>query len=68
MCSKLEREVRKALQSTGLPWQIVKGKRHNEVYLADRMVLVFSFGSAQGRDLGLLRSAIRRRQEELACL
>ncbi len=38
-------QVEAALNETGLPWQIVAGKKHRKVYVAGQMVLVLSHGS-----------------------
>jgi len=38
-------QVEAALNETGLPWQIVAGKKHRKVIVAGRQVLVISHDS-----------------------
>ncbi len=42
---RLPQPVAEALDATGLPWQIVDGKKHKRVLLDGRQVLVVSHGS-----------------------
>jgi hypothetical protein len=45
-------EVYKALEKTGLPWEIKSGRRHWRIVLSGRQVGVLSYGkqSKQSRD------------------
>jgi hypothetical protein len=42
MAAEPDRRIMAALNATGLPWSIERGKNHNKVVLAGRMVAVYS--------------------------
>lgn len=44
---KMPEELREALDQTGLPWELERGKKHNKVKLAGRLVAVYPHGKAQ---------------------
>jgi hypothetical protein len=65
---KLPDGLREALETTGLPWEIEVGKKHNKVKLAGRLVAVYPHGKAQDRYRRALLNTItqvRRTAQEL---
>lgn len=63
MTTKLLREAEALLRVSGLPYELVPSRKHHEVRLYERMVLVLSNGNSGGRDLDKLKSAINRARE-----
>lgn len=63
------KSVAETLDETGLPWEIIRARKHRKVYLAGRLVGVLPGNpgrSETGRDLMNLKSQIRRLAKELA--
>lgn len=56
--SKTEREIEDALRATGLPFEIRNGKKHKKVFLAGKLISVFSHGNS-ARDTDRLMSNFR---------
>lgn len=63
MSGRLHRMIRSALEGTGLDWAITDGRRHHQVIIEGKRVMVFSTGCHPGKDIDKLKSAIRRAQE-----
>lgn len=59
--------IKKALEETGLPWDISPGRRHLHVRLAGKLVGIMPRGSGNesGRAVLNLRSQIRRAAKEV---
>lgn len=60
--------IRAELEATGLPWDLVPGKRHVHVRLNDKLVGILPRGkqpSADRRPMLNLRSQIRRAAREM---
>ena len=63
----LLRAIRHTLSETSLDWRIVDGAKHRKLFINGRMVMTISAGT-RGRDLGMLKSIIRKTQERMkAC-
>jgi len=61
--TRFQRRIQRALDEAGLEWNIVSGKKHRKLYVGGRMIMVFSQGTAESRDIERVRSFIRRAQE-----
>lgn len=67
---KLYPPLRELLDATGLPWEIIPGRRHQKIFIAGRMVTVVSHGKSLQKgqsDLGQVKSAVRRFVQGLQC-
>lgn len=63
---KIERGVRKALDATGLPWEIhVSGSMHKQIYLAGRKIGVICLEDQKRKDDKQIMAKIRGRIREL---
>lgn len=65
---KLPDQLREALDKTGLPWEVIKGGKHNKVKLAGKLVAVYPLGKgrdAEKRSLLNTVSQVRRAAQEI---
>lgn len=61
--TRVQRSIQRALDEAGLDWNIVSGKKHRKLYVGGRMIMVFSQGTAENRDIERVRSFIRRAKD-----
>lgn len=60
---QLERRIAALLEAAGLPFRVENGKKHRKLYVADRMVMVFSHGACARKDIDKVKSLVRRIKE-----
>lgn len=67
MSTRIQRDVRRILNSTGLPYEIRPGGKHNKVYLDGRCIAVISMcrNLTGDKPLGVLKRCVRIRLKEL---
>ena len=62
---ELSSKIRSFLDTTGLSWEIRRGKKHLQLYVEGRIVLVFSRGHASGyheaNSLATVKRTLRER-------
>lgn len=61
--TRFQRRIQRVLDEAGLDWSIVSGKKHRKLYVGGRMIMVFSQGTAESRDIERVRSFIRRAKD-----
>lgn len=52
MSQRLPPIIKKALEATGLPWNIVYGSKHRKIYLQGRFAAILPSGNIKERDRG----------------
>lgn len=63
--TRIQRLIQAALRETPLSWSIDgHGRKHRKLYIEGRMVMVFSHGEGDSRDIERVRSFIRRAMEK----
>lgn len=62
MTGWLYNQVEQELRASAVPFNIKSGTKHHKVFIDGVMVMVFSKGPNRGKDLDLLKSAIKRYQ------
>lgn len=60
MGHKLTREAKVMLDASGVEYTIEEGTKHMHIYVGSEHIGTLSKGSKRSRDLGRIRSAIRR--------
>jgi len=60
MSNKLVRECSKLLKGAGVPFELVQGKKHTEVFIEGQRVTVLS-NSPRGRNLHMVEDHLRNR-------
>ena len=66
---KMPKELREALDRTGLPWEVQNGKKHNKVKLVGRLVGVYPHGrkqEAEKRSLLNVITQVRHTAQEIS--
>lgn len=62
--TRIQRLIQDALKATPLDWSIDgHGAKHRKLYIEGKMVMVFSHGEGDSRDIERVRSFIRRAME-----
>jgi hypothetical protein len=62
---KVDRQVARALDETGLPWEVISGKKHLKIMVNNRLVGILPHGTNSGgpRAIKNCLSNIRRASE-----